>query len=184
MRMPLNVRMRKRTLCDGAFSLATELWTTGFVVCLGSHGGSWMMLPQLLWRKATLGWLKNSLNRISQKKLWLLSSSLSEKGCVKETWAGVSLWADARTVCRGFCWKPISTMAPIWPCDIIKERAAWGCRAAAHDSGHYDTRKAPVSNAERRGSSALLEGFLTFCCTKVKRESLATNSGKTADFFC
>lgn len=27
-----------------------------------------------LWRKATLGWLQNSLNRISQKKLWLLSS--------------------------------------------------------------------------------------------------------------
>lgn len=30
----------QKTLCDGAFSLATELWTTGFVVCLGSQGGS------------------------------------------------------------------------------------------------------------------------------------------------
>lgn len=49
-----------------------------------------MMLPQLSEGKATLGWLQNSLNRISQKKLWLLSSSLSEKGCVKGTWAGVS----------------------------------------------------------------------------------------------
>lgn len=30
----------QKALCDRAFSLATELWTTGFVVCLGSQGGS------------------------------------------------------------------------------------------------------------------------------------------------
>lgn len=30
----------QKTLCDWSFSLATELWTSGFVVCLGSHGGS------------------------------------------------------------------------------------------------------------------------------------------------
>lgn len=57
-----------------------------------------------LWRKATLGWLQNSLNRISQKKLWLLSSfplKGGKKNSVKETWEGVSFSTDARTVCCG-----------------------------------------------------------------------------------
>lgn len=48
-----------------------------------------------------LGWLQNSLNRISQKKLWLLSSSPLKKSCVKGTWEGVSFSTDARTVCSG-----------------------------------------------------------------------------------
>lgn len=101
-----------------------------------------------LWRKAMLGWLQNSLNRISQKKLWLLSSSLLEKSCVKGTWEGVSFWADARTVCSGFCGSPYLQ----WRLsDPVTSSKSVLCGAAVQDSRHYNTRKAPVNNAERRG---------------------------------
>lgn len=91
----------QKTLCDRSFSVATELWTTGFVVYLGSHGGSWMMLPQPSEGRPCLASSRTALTGYHRRNYGFCPSLLKKKkSCVNGTWEGVSFSTDAGTVCR------------------------------------------------------------------------------------
>ncbi len=93
----------QKTLCDGSFSLATELWTTGFVVCLGSHGGSWMMLPQLSEGRPCLAGSRTALTGYHRRNCGFCPALLKKKKelCQKRLGRVFSFSTDARTVCSG-----------------------------------------------------------------------------------
>lgn len=88
-------------MCDGSFSLATELWTTGFVVRPESLQGSWMMLPQLSEGRLCLAGSRTVLTGYHRRNCGFCPGLpfRKKKSCVKETWEGVSFSTDARTVC-------------------------------------------------------------------------------------
>lgn len=111
----------QKTLCDGAFSLATELWTTGFVVCLGSQGGSWMMLPQLSEERPRLASSRTALTGYHSRNCGLCPDSLEKikekreekKKAVSKGLGRVSLFQQMLEHCVATPWKPVSTVAPI-----------------------------------------------------------------------
>lgn len=111
----------QKTLCDGAFSSTTELWTTGFVVCLGSQGGSWMMLPQLSEERPRLAGSRTALTGYHSRNCGLCPDSLEKikekrEGGVKAVSKGlgrVSLFQEMLEHCVATPWKPVSTMAPV-----------------------------------------------------------------------
>ena len=102
----------QKTLCDGSFSLVTELWTTGFVVCLGSHGGSWMMLPQLSEGRPCLASSRTALTGYHRRNCGFCPALFFKKA-VSKGLGRVSLFQQMLEQCVVALWKPISTMVPI-----------------------------------------------------------------------
>lgn len=190
----------QKTLCDRAFSLATELWTTGFVVCLGSQGGSWMMLPQLSEERPRLASSRTALTGYHSRNCGLCPHSLEKikekrgnkkKNRVKGTWEGVSFSADAGTLCGNSVEARIHNGAylTLWH----HQRA---CCVGLPDSRHYNILKAPVSKSElaftSAGAFSNIQGkpgkfpkhiYKTFYCLKFHYISCSVHTRMPKSFF-
>lgn len=147
----------QRTLCEGAFSLATELWTTGFVVCLGSQGGSWMMLPQLSEERPRLASSRTALTGYHSRNCGLCPHSLEKikekrgkkKKAVSKGLGRVSLFQQMLEHCVVTLEARIHNGAylTLWH----HQRA---CCVGLPDSRLYNILKAPVNNSETAFTSA------------------------------
>lgn len=121
----------QKTLCDGSFSVATELWTTGFVVYLGSHGGSWMMLPQPSEGRPCLASSRTALTGYHRRNYGFCPALLKKKlcqwdmgGCLffNRCWNSVS-WLCGSTCLQWCLSNPVtSSKSMLWEAARLKCR--------------------------------------------------------------